>query len=62
MAGDRIFCQFLAILLTFIGVTSAGQKAIPIHLTEETWDKMLQGEWLVKLYVVSHLHDTLVAE
>ena len=39
----------LVAFLLFCSVAIAKEKAIPIQLTEETWQNMLDGEWLVKL-------------
>ena len=41
--------QVLVIVLLFCGITWTKEKAAPIQLTEETWQDMLKGEWLVKL-------------
>ena len=49
MAEIERMWQTLVALLLFCSFTTAKEKAIPIQLTEETWQNILEGEWLVKL-------------
>ena len=49
MAETEKMWQTLVAFLLFCSFTTAKEKAIPIQLTEETWQNILEGEWLVKL-------------